>query len=69
MLCFSKKLLLKDSTENLLNVFSEASSLVEKRKKIAIDSSESYHIDKHTFCQDLTAEGLHEEAFKQNIFF
>lgn len=69
MLCFSKKLLLKDSTENLFNAFSEVSSLVEKRKNIAIDSSKKYHTDKHTFCQDLTAGSLHEEGFKQNIFF
>lgn len=44
-----KKMLLKDDTENLLNAFSEVSSLVDKRKKIiAIDSYKNYYTDKHT---------------------
>ena len=44
-----KKLLLKDDTENLLNAFSEVSSLVDERKKIiAIDSYKNYYTDKHT---------------------
>lgn len=42
-------MLLKDDTENLLNAFSEVSSLVDKRKKIiAIDSYKNYYTDKHT---------------------
>lgn len=70
MCCHSKMLLLKDQTENFLNDYAKVSSLRrggEEGKKLLILPQVSQKRT-YTFCQDLTAQGCHEEGFKQNNF-